>query len=402
VKALAFAWRSVTRRRAQSALGILGIAAAGALTFDMLLLSRGLLVSVRELLDSFGFDVRVMAADGGPQSRAPLERPFETARALASLPEVAAVVPLRLGSAELATVAAGRRPTTVSVVALGASRQRAWTVLVGADLPADDDPDDPAVVVNEALATRLAATPGTRVALRGRCGSGASILPPVTVRVAGVVSFPFESTGQLTAASRFAVLDRLCGGATEAADLLMVASHPEAGPDAAVAAIRKARPDLYTVSNDQVIERFEQVGLSYFRQISAALSAVTLSFGVVLVAVLLTVSVNQRLGEIAALRAIGFSRRRAAADVLCEALLLVGIGGLASVPLGLALSYWLDRILRSLPGVPLTLHFFVFEPRALWLHAALLAGVGVAAALYPVWLVSRLPIASTLRREFVS
>ena len=122
----------------------------------------------------------------------------------------------------------------------------------------------------------------------------------------------------------------------------------------------------------------------------------------VLVAVLLTVSVNQRLGEIAALRAIGFSRRRAAADVLCEALLLVGLGGLASVPLGLALSYWLDRILRSLPGVPLTLHFFVFEPRALWLHAALLAGVGVAAALYPVWLVSRLPIASTLRREFVS
>ena len=83
MRALAFAWRSVTRRRAQSALGILGIAAAGALTFDMLLLSRGLLVSVRELLDSFGFDVRVMASEGMPQSRAPLDHPFDTARALA-------------------------------------------------------------------------------------------------------------------------------------------------------------------------------------------------------------------------------------------------------------------------------------------------------------------------------
>ena len=91
-----------------------------------------------------------------------------------------------------------------------------------------------------------------------------------------------------------------------------------------------------------------------------------------------------------------------AADVLWEAALLVGIGGLLSVPLGFALSWWLDAILRSLPGVPLTLHFFVFEPRALWLHAALLAAVAVGAAVYPVWLVARLPIAATLRREFVS
>lgn len=400
MRALAFAWRSVRRRRAQSALGILGIAAAGALTFDMLLLSRGLLVSVRELLDAFGFDVRVMASDGLPQSRVPLDRPFDLARTLAALPEVAAAVPFRVGDAE--TVVEGRPPASFTIFALGASNQRMWSVVSGGDLPDADDPGDLAMVVNDQLAARLGAAPGAAVTVRGRCGGGPSILPPVKVRIAGVVSFPFESAGQLTAASRFAVLDRLCGRTSDRADLLMVASRPEAGPDAAVAAIRKARPDLYAYSNDQVIERFEQVGFSYFRQISAALSVVTMSFGVVLIAVLLTVSVNQRLGEIAALRAIGFSRRRAAADVLWEALLLVGLGGLASIPLGLALSLWLDRILRSLPGVPLTLHFFVFEPRALWLHAVLLAGVGVAAAIYPMWLVSRLPIATTLRREFVS
>ena len=108
MRALAFAWRSVRRRRAQSALGILGIAAAGALTFDMLLLSRGLLVSVRELLESFGFDVRVMASEGMPQSRVPLDRPFDIARTLAALPEVAAAVPFRVGDAE--TVVEGRPP----------------------------------------------------------------------------------------------------------------------------------------------------------------------------------------------------------------------------------------------------------------------------------------------------
>ena len=42
---------------------MLGIAAVGALLFDMLLLSRGLLVSFRELLDAAGFDVRVTAGE---------------------------------------------------------------------------------------------------------------------------------------------------------------------------------------------------------------------------------------------------------------------------------------------------------------------------------------------------
>ena len=44
MKALAFAARSLSRQPGRAALGILGIAAVGALLFDMLLLSRGLVV----------------------------------------------------------------------------------------------------------------------------------------------------------------------------------------------------------------------------------------------------------------------------------------------------------------------------------------------------------------------
>ena len=62
---------------------------------------------------------------------------------------------------------------------------------------------------------------------------------------------------------------------------------------------------------------FQQAGFTYFRQISAVLTTITLFFGFLLITVLLTVSVNQRLGEIAALRALGFSRARVVADVLC-------------------------------------------------------------------------------------
>jgi hypothetical protein len=82
--------------------------------------------------------------------------------------------------------------------------------------------------------------------------------------------------------------------------------------------------------------------------------------------------------------------------------MLVGIGGAVAIPIGTALSVWLDGILRSLPGLPVGLHFFVFEPRALAIYAALLAAASVAAAGYPVRIVSALPIAATLRREVVS
>jgi len=54
-----------------------------------------------------------------------------------------------------------------------------------------------------------------------------------------------------------------------------------------------------------------------------------------------------------------------------------------------------------MPGIPEALHFFVFQERALIIHVALLTATAVAAALYPVRIVTRLPIAATLRDEVV-
>ena len=177
-----------------------------------------------------------------------------------------------------------------------------------------------------------------------------------------------------------------------------------AGADAgaAAAAIHAALPHLHVVTNEELVERFSRVEFSYFRQISVVLATVTLFFGFLLIAVLLTVSVNRRLGEVAALRALGFSRWRVVAGVLIESVILVFTGGLLAIPLGATLSLWLDDILRAMPGVPADLHFFAFEPRALVLHVALLAVAALAAAAYPMRIVGTLPIAATLRREVVS
>ena len=72
-----------------------------------------------------------------------------------------------------------------------------------------------------------------------------------------------------------------------------------------------------------------------------------------------------------------------------------------SLPLGALLATGLDAILKRMPGIPTELHFFVFEPRALEIHAALLAATAFAAALYPMRIVAGLPIAATLRSEVI-
>jgi putative ABC transport system permease protein len=160
-------------------------------------------------------------------------------------------------------------------------------------------------------------------------------------------------------------------------------------------------PGLFAMTNDEVVGRLQQTGFTYFRQISAVLTTVTVSFAVLLISVLLTVSVNQRLGEIAALRALGFSRSRVVKDVLSESALIVGLGGLISLPLGLLLASGLDRILKAMPGIPAELHFFVFEGSAVAVHVGLLALTAIVAALYPMRIVSTLPIAATLRDEVI-
>jgi ABC-type lipoprotein release transport system permease subunit len=221
-------------------------------------------------------------------------------------------------------------------------------------------------------------------------------------QVLGIAEFPFDQASQLTAITTLQDFALTCGEPEpDEADMLMVASRPPYGPAAAVESVRRIHPDLTAVTNDELVARFQQMEFSYFRQISFVLATITMFFGLLLITVLLSVSTNQRLGEIAALRALGFSRSRMVTDVLWRSALLVGAGGLAALPLGLALSIWLDALLQTMPGIPANLRFFVFEPRVLILYVALLAVTMAVAAIHPMRTVARLPISSTLRAEVI-
>ena len=401
MSSLAFAWCRLVRQPGRSALGVLGVAAVGALLFDMLLLSRGLVVSLADLLDGAGFDVRVMSTDAPALANPRIADASATAAVIAELPEVRLVTPIRIGRAQISWPE--HQHLSFTFVGAAPAAHGGWDVVEGRDLHEVNLGGTPPILVNRNLAGGLGVSPGGGLALRGTCSQGRSSLPSINFRVVGIATFPFDGESELTAAVTLSDFARACGEEDlDEADVLLVGSRPEFGADAAARAIRRRLPGLYAFTNEELIDRFQQVGFTYFRQISTVLATITLFFGFLLVAMLLTVSVNQRFAEIAALRAIGFPRRRIATDLLCESGVFVGAGGLLSLPLGAGLAVWLDAILRAMPGIPGNLHFFVFQPRVLILHVALLVITAALAALYPVRLAAHLPIAATLRNEVVS
>jgi len=405
MSAWALAWRTVAHNPARAVLAVSGVAVIGALLFNMLLLSRGLLVSFRDLLDAAGYDVRVLAAQGSMVHREPIAGAAALAGAIGQLTAVQRVALVRTDSA-VATVP-GRQTRGVAVTFVGSTENAiggVWDIVKGSSLPlVSPAGSQPPLIVSTGLASQLQLEPGASLHIRVTLPGTASALPAIDCRIVGIGHFTFESSDEYTVATTMEGFVAAHGAEDrDSADLVLVTSRSDAGPSAAAAAIALLRPDLHVYSNDQVLEQFNQNAFSYFRQISAILSSMTLAFAFLLVATLLTMSVNQRLGEVAALRALGFPRRRIAAHLLCESALLVGTGGIVALPLGGVLAVALDRILREMPGVPARLHFFVFEPRTVLLYAALLGATGVLAALYPIWLAARLPIAATLRREIIS
>jgi putative ABC transport system permease protein len=401
--ALALAWRTARRYRARAVLAVVGVAVIGALNFDMLLLSHGLMLSFADLVNGTGYDIRVSGSGGSPLSRQPIDNATTLMARIRTLPEIASVAIMRTASA--AAITPGRPPEGLELV--GSSDPAGlgiWRQLAGSNLDsAAGGSQFPAAVISRPMAARLSLKTGSTIQVRVRVWGELSAMPAVSLRVAGVADFPFESQEAFVVATTLEGFTKAHGGVVnDQAEFMFARSRPPSGPDAGAAAIATLRSDLRVFSNEQLIANFARNAFAYFRQISVVLSTTTAAFSFLLVATLLTVSVNQRLGEVAALRALGIARRRIAATLLWEAVLLVGVGGLFALPLGQLLAMVLDRILRRMPGLPAGLHFFVFEPRSLALHAAVLAATAVVAAIYPVWLAVKLPIAQTLRQEVVS
>ena len=165
--------------------------------------------------------------------------------------------------------------------------------------------------------------------------------------------------------------------------------------------IEREIPDVSALSIATALAQVDE-RLSYFRQLAFMLGTVSLIVGFLLVTTLVTVSVNERVGEITVMRALGVSRAHVVQQIVLESMVITLLGAAAGLGLGLITARFLNGILASFPGLPVAIDFFLFQPRAAWTALGLLALSGIAAGVYPSFRAASLPIATTLREEAIA
>ena len=391
--ALVWALRNLGRRPLRTALSLAGIAVASAMLLDMVMLSGGIERSFERLLLGRGFQVRVSPKGALPfDAEASIADAGQVVARLRADPDIAAAGPV-LGGALYA-----RRADSLATLfgyGIDPAAQSLYQLLSGRDLAPGDTLG---ILLSAPAAARLGAAPGDTLRVVGGLDPGiatAAVERRLVVR--GMVRWLYDYRGQPSVGLLLPVMQRLVH-APDRVSLVAVKVREDAMVPGVVARLRATEPRLEVNSVAQLVVHFRE-RLVYFRQLSYILGTVSLIVTVLLVATLLTITVSERLGEIATLRAVGVRRARIVRQVLAEGLALTSIGTVIGIGLGIATARRLDAILTSFPGLPAALSFFVPEPRSLALAGAILLVAGSVAGLYPAWLAARAPIAATLRAE---
>jgi putative ABC transport system permease protein len=222
-----------------------------------------------------------------------------------------------------------------------------------------------------------------------------------------VVRFIYGANDQAGAAMRRETLETMAGSAAigrelrDHASLFMVRVREGADAEQIRDWIERQLPNVSAISIATAIAQVDE-RLSYFRQLAFILGAVSLFVGFLLVTTLVTVSVNERAGEIAVMRAIGVSRSHVVQQIVLEGVAISLAGALFGLGLGLLTARYLNTILSAFPGLPMAIDFFLFQPRAAWSALGLLIVSGIGAGIYPAWRAASLPIAESLRREAIA
>jgi putative ABC transport system permease protein len=403
---LSLATANLRRHRARTLLAIAGVAVSAAMLLDMVMLASGMRESFRELMLTKGYQIRVTPRGTLPfDSEASIDSAASFMAALGANPDVDAVNPVlgaqlhlvgRAGSAAGSGAGAGAG-AGVSITALGVvpATQADYDLVEGRDIAALDE-----LVANDYLLRAAGLQVGDTVTL------AAGYDPQVrtytgrrSARVVGRVRFIYFAAEQRAAALPLAVVQEMTAR-PDRASLFVVRVRAGASDDSVAHWIERSNSRVSASSIREVLRQTDE-RLSYFRQLAFILGAVSFVVGFLLVTTLVTVSVNERLGEIAVLRAIGVRRARIVALVVIEGTALMAIGTTLGLALGLVTARYLNGILAGFPGLPERIDFFLFQPRAAWTALGLLALAGVLAGIYPSWRGASLPIATTLREEAV-
>ena len=393
VTGLGWGFRNLRRHRLRTALSLAGIAVAAAMLLDMVMLSGGIDRSFAELLLVRGYQIRLT-----PKGTLP----FDTE---ATLPDATRLVrwlrndaSIEAAGAVLGTAVYARADSLVTLFGYGIQpeAQGLYQLLEGKDLsPADTI----GILLSAPAAELLGAGVGDTVTLVGRLDPQIAAGDGHRLVVRGKVRWLYDYHGQPSVGTVLPVMQRLARKDREdRASIIVLKVRDDSAVPAVAGRLRRDLPLVEVNSVADLVRQFNR-RLVYFRQLSYILGSMSLVVSVLLIGTLLTITVNERLGEIATIRAIGVSRATVVRQILVEGAALTLAGAALGIGLGMVTARYLDAILTSFPGLPAAFSFFVPRADSLALAGVVLVLAGAIAGLYPAWLAARAPIAQTLRAE---
>jgi len=392
----ALAWSSLRRHATRTLLATLGVAVAAAMLLDMVMMSTGMRESFRELLLSRGFQLRLAPKGTLPfDTDATIKNTNGILTLLRSNPQITTVSPVLGGTIQ---VPIGNRVVTSAALGIDPAVQGDYELLSGRDPAAANElvgNDEFLSATGAHIGDTLQVASGYYPELRTYAASKKLVLT-------GRVRFIYGAAGQLATAMRLATLQKLSVPQfADDASLFMIKVRSDAEVEGVRRWTERMIPGVSGISTATALVQVDQ-RLSYFRQLAVILGSVSLFVGFLLVTTLITVSVNERIGEITVMRALGVSRAHIVQQIVMEATALMIVGSVAGLGLGLATGHYLNTILSSFPGLPVAINFFLFQPSSAWTALGLLAISGIAAGVYPSFRAASLPIATTLRQDAIA
>ena len=388
-------FRNLARHPIRSGLALAGIAVTTAMLLDMVLLAGGIERSFERMLLGRGYQIRISPKGTLPfDTEATIPGTGSLIRSILADSSITAAGPV-LGT----SVYARRGDSLLTLFGYGIdpAAQGFYQLEQGADLTPGDTTG---ILLSAPVAQLIGAKLGDSVTLVGRLDpqmAAAAVERRLVVR--GMVRWLYDYRGQPSVGAVVPVmqdLSRLRAEDRASAVVVRVRSDAEAGPVSR--RLQERFPMLEINSVADLVVHFRE-RLVYFRQLSYILGSISLVVTVLLVSTLMTITVNERLGEIATLRAIGVGRSSIVRGIMAEGTALTVIGGVLGVGLGTVTARYLDRILTSFPGLPAAISFFVPNPASLAVAAGVLLATGVIAGAYPALIAAQAPIAATLRTE---
>jgi putative ABC transport system permease protein len=284
------------------------------------------------------------------------------------------------------------------------------TIGIGID-PSADQRFNPLVLVsgawprgNSQIAIDKATADKQDVAV-GRSIGAVANGPVRTYRVSGIVQYgSVESLGGATisvfdlptAQRLFRKQDKL--------DFIRVAGRAGVDSEELVGEIRPLLPptaQVKTASAQAAADSEDtQEGLGYFRNLLLAFGGLALFVGAFVIANTMSITIAQRMRELATLRTLGASRRQILTSVVLEALVIGLVASVIGLFLGLAIAKLLNALLVS-TGIDLPQTGLVFTGRTVLVSLLVGTLVAVLASLRPAIRATRVPPIAAVREGAV-